>query len=140
MKIKILKFSDGIEDAFRIRTIVFVEEQGVPIDEELDEIDKIAIHILVSKDGKRIGTARVFEKEGKWYIGRVAVLKEYRDKGIGKLIMKKLIEHAKAKGAKYVFVHSQTSITNFYEKLGFFPHGEEFMDAGIPHIEMQKEL
>jgi predicted GNAT family N-acyltransferase len=140
MKIEFLKYKDGIDDTFRIRTAVFVEEQGVPIDEELDEIDKSATHILVSENGTPIGTARVFKKEGNWYIGRVAVLKGHRKKGVGKLMMETLIAHAKERGASSVSVHSQTGIVDFYRRLGFQPRGKVFMDASIPHIEMRKEL
>ncbi|TES93568.1 MAG: GNAT family N-acetyltransferase [Candidatus Cloacimonadota bacterium] len=140
MEIKFLTYDDGIEDVFRIREKVFVEEQAVPIEEEIDATDKISTHILIFDKGIPVGTGRVFEKNGKWYIGRVAVINEQRGKGIGKLIMKKLMGFANKRGAKRIFIHSQTYICDFYRNLGFTEHGSEFMDAGIPHIEMHKDI
>lgn len=140
MDIKLLSFNQGIDKIFYIRKTVFVEEQGVPIEEEIDEQDRLAIHILVFDEGVPVGTGRVFEIEKQWYIGRVAVLRENRGKGIGRLIMEKLITYAKEQGASRVFVHAQTNTMNFYRDLGFTERGAEFMDGGIPHKEMFKEL
>ncbi len=140
MDIKFLSYEEGIDKAFYIRKVVFVEEQGVPLQEEIDKHDEQAIHILVFDGGVPVGTGRVFKDGEQWYIGRVAVLRESRGKGVGRLIMEKLIARARERGAKSVFVHSQMSAMDFYRKLGFAEQGQEFMDAGIPHKEMYRAL
>ncbi|TET18055.1 MAG: GNAT family N-acetyltransferase [Candidatus Cloacimonadota bacterium] len=140
MKTKTLKYNDGIEEALRVREIVFVEEQHVPMEEEIDDIDKIATHIIVYDKGVPIGTGRLFQKQGKWFIGRVAVLKESRSKGIGQLIMRELTCFALKQGAKRIYVHAQTQVLDFYNKLGYIEYGPLFMDAGIPHKEMYRDV
>jgi predicted GNAT family N-acyltransferase len=140
IKIKFLSYEDGMKDAFQIREEVFIKEQSVPVSEEIDDIDKKATHIVIYRKENPIGTGRIFCSEGKWYIGRIAVIKDMRGKGIGNLIMEKLLSFAKKSGAKRVYLHSQTYIMDFYRKLGFSEWGEEFLDAGIPHMEMYKDL
>jgi predicted GNAT family N-acyltransferase len=140
MDIRFLSFDEGIDKVFYIRKTVFVEEQGVPIEEEIDTLDRLATHILIYDEGVPVGTGRVFMERGQWYIGRVAVLRESRRKGIGRLIMEKLISFARARGAQNIIVHAQTNVLAFYQNLGFIAQGPEFMDAGIPHKEMRKEL
>lgn len=140
MDIRFVSYDEGIDKVFYIRKVVFVEEQGVPFEEEIDEQDKQATHILVFDEGVPVGTGRVFNDKEHWYIGRVAVLRECRGKGIGRLIMEKLTAFAKEHGAKRIFVHAQTNVMDFYRDLGFIEQGLEFMDAGIPHKEMYREL
>lgn len=140
MDIKFLSYDDGIDSALYIRKVVFVEEQGVPLQEEIDAHDQRATHILVFDGSVPVGTGRVFKHKDRWYIGRVAVLKESRGKGIGHLIMEKLMAVARERGAKRVLVYSQISVMDFYRNLGFAEQGPEFIDAGIPHKEMYREL
>lgn len=140
MDIRFITYDEGLDKVFYIRKVVFVEEQGVPPEEEIDEQDKTATHILVFDSGVPVGTGRVFEKEEQWYIGRLAVLRESRGKGIGRLIMEKLTAFAREKGAKRITVHAQTNVIDFYRILGYQEQGQEFMDAGIPHKEMYRVL
>lgn len=136
MQIKWLKGTDDLTDAYRIRFKVFVEEQNVPADLEVDDIDGIAHHVVVYQDGIPVGTGRVFEQDGRYYLGRIAVLKEYRKQHIGSLIVKLLLEKAFECGAEEVHIHAQIAVLDFYKKLGFIPYGEPYDEAGIEHISM----
>lgn len=136
MQVKWLKGTDNLTDAYEIRFKVFVEEQNVPADIEIDDIDGIAHHLVVYQDGIPVGTGRVFEQGGRYYLGRIAVLKEYRKQRIGSLIVKLLLQKAFELGAREVHIHAQISALEFYKKLGFIPYGEPFDEAGIEHISM----
>lgn len=119
-----------------IRTKVFVEEQGVDAAIDFDGRDESenAIHVLVFFQDEAIGTARMLD-DG--HIGRVAVLKNQRGKGAGYLAVTTLISEAKNRGYKRVYLGSQVHASDFYKKMNFKICGEEFMEAGIKHIEME---
>jgi predicted GNAT family N-acyltransferase len=135
-EIKQLSGTADLSDAYKIRKQVFIEEQKVPPDLEWDEMDKIATHFILYLDKTPIGTARTFEQEGIWYIGRMAVLKEHRGKGFGKLIMESVLNYLKLKNPAKIVIHAQITVLDFYRKFGFVEFGEEFLDAGIKHKEM----
>ena len=118
-----------------VRRTVFVEEQNVPEEIEVDDFDPISIHVLAvdSTDQTPIGTARLLP-DGR--IGRVAVLKESRKAGVGMALMKELISIANRKGFAGLHLHAQTWTIGFYEKLGFTCEGAEFDEAGIAHRSM----
>jgi predicted GNAT family N-acyltransferase len=129
--------------AMRIRFAVFVDEQQVLPELELDEYDAEAIHLLVldSATGEAIGTARIVDKgNGVAKIGRVAILKEWRGRGIGDALMRAALEIARAAGHTSAILDAQTYVIPFYEKLGFIAEGPEFDDAGIPHRRMRRHL
>ena len=118
-----------------VRRTVFVEEQNVPEEIEVDEFDPVSIHVLASDcNDLPIGTARLLPKPK---IGRVAVLKPWRNKGVGRLLMIKLIEIAKRRGDPAITLHAQTWTIPFYQSLGFESEGDEFHEAGIPHYKMR---
>jgi predicted GNAT family N-acyltransferase len=124
-----------------IRRRVFIEEQSVPEIEEIDEHDRIgdpiADHFLFVMDKRAIGTVRCIKKDGNVLkIGRVAVLKEERNKGLGKQMMD-LIESYYTTYRLFV-LDAQTHAIPFYLKCGYVLAGEIFMDAGIPHRHMEK--
>ncbi len=123
--------------AFNIREEVFIKEQNVPKDLEIDGSDKYAKNMILTVDNKPIGTGRLIEIDNKIYIGRVAILKEYRKKGYATKIINFLLDEAKNMGYKEVFIHSQLHAKEFYEKIGFKAFGEEFLEANIPHINMK---
>jgi predicted GNAT family N-acyltransferase len=126
---------------YAIRRQVFVEEKGVAQEIEMDELDAVATHFLLrDENGGPLATARLIEKEGVAKIGRVAVLREARGTGIGTAIMREAIGHAAALGYREVVLHSVTDVAPFYERLGFVAHGEEFEEAGIPHVRMRLSL
>ena len=120
-----------------IRRAVFIEEQQVPEDLEWDDDDKTCVHVLVSDNNKPIAAGRI-KMNG--HIGRMAVLKDYRSKGIGSAVLEALINFSKTLKMKSVYLHAQTTAIPFYEKHGFKTSSDEFMDAGIPHKTMGKQL
>lgn len=128
---------------FAIRYTVFVEGQNVPVEIERDAYDRAAIHILAldPASGKPVGVARIVDKgNGLAKIGRVAVLEEWRGKGLGHLLMRGVLEQAKAAGFTEALLDSQSYVVRFYEQLGFVTEGEEFVEAGILHRRMRRGL
>jgi predicted GNAT family N-acyltransferase len=124
-------------DASPIRFTVFCEEQGVPLDIELDEEDPLSIHAVAYEGGKPVATARLLP-DG--HIGRMAVLKHWRGRGIGGLMLTRLIERAKQRGDREVVLSAQIHAAPFYAAHGFVAHGEEYMEAGIRHQAMRRTL
>ena len=117
-----------------IRTAVFIHEQKIPEDLEWDEFDLTSIHVLaLNSDGKPIGTARLLP-DG--HIGRMAVLKEWRGKGLGGAMLLRILEELKNRHMQKAMLNAQTTAIRFYEKFGFQTCGKEFMEAGIPHVKM----
>ena len=126
------------EEAINIRTKVFVEEQGFK--EEFDTIDKIAEHLILFVDDNPIGTCRYYKKDDSYYFGRLAILKEYRNKNYGGLLLKGAINNLKKENAHKVILNSQLSAKDFYIKHGFLQEGEVFYEEGCPHIKMYLNL
>ncbi|HSP32434.1 MAG TPA: GNAT family N-acetyltransferase [Halomonas sp.] len=120
-----------------IRRRVFIDEQNVPQEEEWDGLDSECQHFIAMLDDQPVGTARLLPDA---HIGRVAVLKGARGTGIGVLLMRAAIEAARHAGHSQVALSSQVHALAFYERLGFVAHGDEFLDAGIPHREMTLSL
>ena len=120
-----------------IREAVFLAEQGVPEELEWDGLDPFCSHVLAWNDtGEAIGTARM-QAEGK--IGRMAVLRDWRGRGVGFAILQMLLDLASRKGLPRVTLAAQMHALGFYERAGFHAIGDRFMDAGIPHQLMVKE-
>ena len=128
------------EACYDIRKIVFVEEQAVPLELEMDEYDETATHFLLRDGDTPLATARLLDKHGLAKIGRVAVLQEARGCGLGLLLMRAVLEEARRQGFTEAVLDSQTYAIPFYERLGFVAEGEEFDDAGIPHYLMRRVL
>ena len=129
------------EDAFFVRRKVFVEEQGVPLALELDELDKTADHFVVYTSNSPIGAGRIREtNNGIGKVERVCVLPEYRGMNLGKLIMQALEDHAATKDFEKIILNAQSYALPFYEKLGYVITSPEFMDADIPHRAMEKKI
>ena len=140
VSIKIVESPEEFDQCFRIRTIVFVEEQEVPLELEMDEYDAVATHFLLRDGETPLATARLVDKHGLAKIGRVAVLKEVRGRGLGLLLMQAVIEEAKHRGFTESVLDAQTYAVPFYARLGYVAEGEEFDDAGIPHFLMRRKL
>ncbi len=119
-----------------IRLRVFVREQGIPKELELDEDDRVAVHFLAQIQGRGVGTARVVIRAGGAKIGRMAVLKNYRGRGIGKELLKRAILLARRRRVGRIFLHAQVPVVGFYGKMGFHCVGRVFKEAGIPHRKM----
>ncbi len=140
MKIERITEQSELELAFKIRKKVFVEGQGVPQENEIDDYEDEAEHILVYSNDQPVGTGRLRVVEGIAKLERICVLPAHRKKGLGRVIMQELEEIAREKGITKVKLHSQTPVQEFYEKLGYQPASEVFMEEEIPHILMTKEL
>jgi len=125
-----------LEKAFAIRIRVFVKEQGVPAEIELDRDDKRAIHFLATSAGKAIGTARIVMRRETAKIGRMAVLKSHRRKGVGMKLLKRAVAVARKLGARKIYLHAQVPVIGFYEAFGFHCVGPVFDEAGIAHRKM----
>ena len=127
--------------AHEIRRKVFIEEQHVPEEIELDEEDHHATHALALLDGKAVGCGRFIAHDtDEIKIGRMAVYKELRGTGIGREILVFLMEEAKCEGFKHAILHAQLTAEGFYLKQGFKPVGEAFQEAGISHRKMERDL
>lgn len=134
--LSIVEFSGVNEESIRsIRTKVFAEEQEVDPAIDFDGQDSVACHVLVSLDNNLCGTGRML-KDG--HIGRIAVLADFRGKGLGKDIVNSLVEVAKKNNYPRVYLGAQKHAVPFYEKLGFSPYGEKYVEANIEHIHMEK--
>jgi predicted GNAT family N-acyltransferase len=118
-----------------IRFTVFCEEQGVPREIELDEHDAVSVHAVVFENNKAVATGRLLP-DG--HIGRMAVLKDWRNRGLGGLMLQKLIEHAKARGDRQVVLSAQVHAVPFYLAHGFAEEGSEYLEAGIRHQAMRR--
>lgn len=141
MEILLKSWKEAEVDAFLVRQEVFILEQGVPAELELDEFDSSAAHALVFQDTRCIGTGRLVNLSAKQaQIGGMAVLAKFRGKGIGKQILQKLVDLAASQGTQGVILHSQVSAIPFYEKLGFQAQGDVYDEAGIPHRNMMLTL
>jgi predicted GNAT family N-acyltransferase len=121
-----------------IRRQVFVIEQGVATSVEPDHVDRVAHHVLGLVDGHIAGVGRLHLTAGEGQIAWVAVLPEYRRLGVGRAIMRRLLELADAAGARVVLLNAQTHARRFYEHLGFRPVGDPFMMGGIEHQLMSR--
>ncbi|MFI6576564.1 GNAT family N-acetyltransferase [Nocardiopsis sp. NPDC050513] len=134
---------DGRDRAavFVIRGAVFVSEQQVPIEEEWDERDATADHLLALVDGVPVGTVRLVDQGGGvGVLGRLAVLPKGRGTGTGVALVRAVEDRARERGLTTVELHAQTHALGFYERLGYTAHGAEFLDAGIPHLHMVRDL
>ncbi|MCG6116602.1 MAG: GNAT family N-acetyltransferase [Aquimonas sp.] len=121
-----------------IRDEVFVRGQQVPIEIELDALDPLCQHVIArAEDGRAIGTARLMP-DGR--IGRMAVQAPWRGRGVGGLMLERLIEIARGRGLRRVELHSQVHAQAFYERHSFEAFGEHFFEAGIEHVHMQRAL
>ncbi|MFP8881168.1 MAG: GNAT family N-acetyltransferase [Myxococcota bacterium] len=125
---------------YRIRRIVFVEEQGVSREEEFDDLDAVCVHFLAHRDGEAVGTARMHPQSDAGKAQRVAVLSQARRCGVGAELMLAIETEAHDRGLSQVVLHAQASAIPFYESIGYRAEGEEFVEADIPHRFMRKVL
>lgn len=137
-EVRIVDWSHCSEALSSLRHVVFVEEQGVPFELELDGKDESARHAAAfAEDGEIIGTGRMLES-GK--IGRMAVRQPLRRKGIGRALLNALVQEARRMNLPQVSLGAQLSAIPFYEGAGFQTYGDIFLDAGIDHKMMKRML
>lgn len=132
---------ENLEEAKKVREAVFVIEQGY--DEEFDEIDEIAWHVLILDNQQGIAVGRTYQDNHDsqlFHIGRMAVLKEYRKQSLGRLIMSNLEKQAKRLGAKTMKLSAQQHAIGFYQSMGYQVISEVYLDQGQPHVSMKKTI
>lgn len=138
MRIELRSWEEARAEATRIRFAVFVEEQRVPIEMEMDELDPRCVHALAyTRAGEAVGTGRLLP-DG--HIGRMAVLKAWRGRGAGGAILQRLIEAARSRGDREIVLSAQAHAIGFYRRHGFAVEGEVYQEAGIPHQAMRRVL
>jgi predicted GNAT family N-acyltransferase len=125
---------------FEIRTRVFVDGQGVSLDEEIDGLDGACVHFLARAGDEPVGTARLRTVEGAAKAERVAVLDTHQGRGIGRVLMDALESEARRRGLRRVVLHAQVRVIPFYERLGYEAFGPVFEEADIAHRKMEKPL
>ncbi len=145
MKIKQTRntLSDTYLDAMKIRQIVFVKGQGVPLSLEIDENEAYCLHFVLYNDSENaVATCRILpnQEHSKATLQRMAVLPDHQGKHFGKHLLEEVITFCKQQGFKEMILHAKLTAKGFYDKLGFTPFGEEFEEAGIQHISMMKTL
>jgi predicted GNAT family N-acyltransferase len=132
---------DGIEDAFDVRRDVFIEEQGVSEDEEMDGRDDRATQFVAYDEDHPVGTARVREPaDSVGKVERVAVRETYRRRGVGRALMNRVEAWADDHGLETLKLHAQTHVEQFYADLGYETTSDVFEEAGIDHVAMEKDL
>ena len=140
LEIKKVNNKDDLEKVIEIRKNVFIKEQNVPLDIEIDGLDSEAEHFIVYLDDEPIGCARIRTNKNSAKLERISIIKQHRGKGFGKKLTKFLIDYCRKKNFNEIFLHSQTNVTKFYEKIGFKVRGEPFFEADIEHMEMYLDI
>lgn len=140
-----VKNEEELQKAFSVRELVFIEEQQVPKELELDEYDHdpSTIHLLALDHlGQAVGTARFrpYDQDGVCKVERVAVISSLRGSGVGRMLMDEIHQLAQRLGYHTAKLNAQLHARRFYERLGYSGHGEIFLEAGIEHITMIKPL
>lgn len=136
--LKIVIGKQYLKDALSIREEVFIKEQNVKEEIERDSFDDEATHFVVYKSQDPIACGRIIKHDdGKTYLTRIAVKSSYRNKGIGKILVERMLLFLKEKNEKVCYIHAQSYIKEFYENLGFIAFGEEFEEADIMHTHMK---
>ncbi len=129
------------ESAMRIRMAVFVDEQGVPPDEEPDDYDSVALHLLASSSELLVATSRLVVLDGRvGLVGRVAVLPEWRRRGIAGTMLDMVEEKARQLGLFSLELHAQAYVTELYAKHGYVVVSAPYFEASIEHVTMRKVL
>jgi predicted GNAT family N-acyltransferase len=136
LRVKRVSSRKELERAFAIRMRVFVREQGVPKEIEMDRDDNRAFHFLAFEGNQTVGTARLVMRHRSAKIGRMAVLKTFRGRGVGRKLLRRAVVTAKKQGAKNIYLHAQVPVIGFYQAMAFRCVGSVFREAGIPHRKM----
>ena len=137
-RVEAIDYATGVDDLRAVREPVFVHEQQVPIELEWDALDPLCVHVIARDDaGTPIGTGRLTPERK---VGRMAVLPAWRGRGVGDALLLALIDAAAQRHWPELRLHSQVSALGFYVKHGFVPYGARFMEAGIEHHSMRRQI
>ncbi len=137
---KIVSTEEQLQEVFSIRKTVFVEEQNVPPEDEIDQHEEQSTHFLLYDRDHPVGAGRFRIVDGKGKAERICILSPLRGRGAGREIMKAIEEYAREMSLPVLKLNAQSQAIPFYEKIGYEIVSEEFMDAGIPHRTMEKVL
>ena len=129
-----------LDQALALRERVFCGEQGVELAAERDGLDDRALHVVSVRDGRVLGTCRVLVSDGVGRLGRMAVEPDARGRGIGAELLAEGERAARAAGAERMRLHAQTAARSLYARAGYQQVGEEFLEEGITHVTMEREL
>lgn len=142
MSIEVREPADGAElrAALDLRFAVFCDEQGVPIELELDEHDPDALHLVAVEDGSVVATCRLLRVGDTVKFGRLVVARSARRRGIAAAMLEETERRARAMGARRLALSAQTYAQRLYADAGYVPFGDVYEDAGIEHISMEREL
>ncbi len=140
MKVSIINSDETLQTAFDIRKKVFVEEQQVPMEIEIDEYEDEAIHFICSDGEEYVGASRLRFVDDYGKLERICVLQEARGKHFGKYLIAAMEEEIVRQNIKEARLNAQTRAVTLYESVGYEVVSGEFMDANIPHVEMMKKL
>ncbi|RDW18290.1 GNAT family N-acetyltransferase [Oceanobacillus arenosus] len=140
MIVRVIESDNELQQAFNVRMEVFVLEQKVSEDIEIDELEEEATHFIGYEDMTPIAASRLRFVEEYGKLERICILKDYRGKSHGKELIEAMEATISAKGYKKAKLNAQTHAEGFYQKLGYTTVSGEFLDAGIPHVTMIKEL
>ena len=124
--------------AYAVRHDVFVVGQGVPPDLERDALDTTADHVVAVAAGRVVGAGRLVVEGATGVLGRLAVVETARGTGLGIAMVGLIEETARRRGCREVELHAQVPVRAFYERLGYAAEGDEYDEAGIPHITMRR--
>lgn len=133
-------YEHGLPEAARqIRLTVFCDEQGYLPQQEFDEADGTALHVVLYDGETAVATGRILQESDRvFYLGRIAVQKPWRGRQAGRFLMETLMELARRRGAGTFRLGAQVQARGFYEKLGFQVVGEEYPDGHVPHVPMER--
>jgi predicted GNAT family N-acyltransferase len=140
VNVKVVENEKELEDAFSVRRTVFIDEQNVPAEEEIDELENEATHFVAYLEDTPIAAGRFRVVDGYGKVERICVLKEARKTGSGKAMMNEIEAYARNNGQHKLKLNAQTHAIPFYAGLGYEVVSEEFLDAGIPHKTMIKNI
>ena len=129
-----------VADLLELRRIVFVDEQGVDAEAEIDGRDEHAVHLAARRAGRLVGTLRLLRDGDTVRVQRVAVLREQRRSGAGAVLMRRAEELARGWGARQLLLHAQRASEAFYAAQGYTAEGETFFEEGIEHVAMRRVL
>jgi predicted GNAT family N-acyltransferase len=127
-------------DALNVRIAVFVDEQGIAREDEIDEYDDVAVHCVGYEGGVPVAAGRVVMMDGYGKIGRMAVLKSHRCSGLGAQVLAALERAATSRGVRLFKLSAQVSARGFYDRTGYIAVGDAYDEVGIPHIAMEKRI
>lgn len=139
-EVRVASSSSEVDEALELRRRVFVGQQGVTLEADRDGLDAEATHVVAVEGGRVVGTCRLVYDAGLARLGRMAVEHGLRGRGVGAAILGVAEQQARAAGAQRIRLHAQIAARSLYERGGFEVQGVEFLEEGIPHLTMEKEL